>query len=416
MTSSPPAAASPDTDKGAKPHRFIFNDVDMDKFRESAARKQLLHLTNAMGKSCASSKSDYTFDPQTPLLGLSPAMAALHGSLRAMLTWFDSFPPLDQSQVRFGNPSFRKWHERLENRSVSIVYNILKVQQDYPSNQDVEIDLLQSIADHGYEAAAVDKKTETIEQQGERAIVVELMSYLQAAFGHPVRLDYGTGHESSFQVFIYTLCKLGCFASTPHDQAPATDRLKAITLSIYEQYLKVTRQLQTEYMLEPAGSHGVWGLDDYYCLAFYFGACQLQADGGDGDFTPDSINDDSVLQTQGDHFMYFGCIRYIKSLKKGVPFFESSPMLHDISQLPTWSKVATGLLRLYEGEVLNKRQVVQHFQFGNIFAADWTASEEEREAPTTTFRHGKTVAPMARAPWADDPKGGMPPTKAPWAK
>jgi hypothetical protein len=42
-------------------------------------------------------------------------------------------------------------------------------------------------------------------------------------------------------------------------------------------------------------------------------------------------------------------------------------MLNDISQLPTWSKVASGLLKLYEGEVLNKRQVVQHFLFGNLF-------------------------------------------------
>lgn len=141
----------------------------------------------------------------------------------------------------------------------------------------------------------------------------------------------------------------------------------------------------------------------------------MQADGGD--FTPESINDDATLQREGDQFMYFGCIRYIKSLKKGVPFFESSPMLHDISHLLSWSKVASGLLRLYEGEVLNKRQVVQHFVFGNIFSADWEPSQQgEREAPTSTFRHGQPVAPMARAPWADDSKSGMPPTKAPWAK
>ena len=56
-----------------------------------------------------------------------------------------------------------------------------------------------------------------------------------------------------------------------------------------------------------------------------------------------------------------------QQLKTGAPFRETSPMLNDISSIETWSKVSSGLLRLFEGEVLGKLPVVQHFVFGELF-------------------------------------------------
>merc|ERR1719215_1298072 len=160
-------------------------------------------------------------------------------------------------------------------------------------------------------------------------VCLECTAYFHACFGHPVRLDYGTGHESSFLIMIFSLFKAGCFEPTN----PV--KLRAVTLAVFGKYLKVCRGLQMEYMLEPAGSHGVWGLDDYHALPFYFGACQLT--NNPQGFEPNSIHDDSTLEQYHNEYMYFGCIRYIKKLKTGAPFYETSPMLNDISGIETWT-------------------------------------------------------------------------------
>lgn len=391
-----------DSVPASSPRRYIYDDADLEKFLASPCKSELLRLVTVQGKSCAA--SPFRYDPQEPLLGLSPAMACLHGALGSLLDWVKDFPPAQDSNIRFGNPAFKEWHRRLTERSSSVVSAILQTAKEYPGSDNFELAVLEEAARAGKQAAetTLDRDAAAaVNDEVDPEILAELTCYLHDAFGHAIRLDYGTGHESSFQVFLFVLCKLHCFGSTP-EQPPTLDRLKATTLSIYQQYLQVTRKLQTDYMLEPAGSHGVWGLCDYHCLPYYFGACQLQTEDR---YTPRSIHDDSILRSEGDAYMYFGCIRFIKELKKGVPFFESSPMLNDISQLASWSKVASGLLKLYEGEVLKKRQVVQHFRFGKIFAADWTPSQTHPEKPPTEcFRVGKPGA-----------KTTMSPTKAPWA-
>jgi Phosphotyrosyl phosphate activator (PTPA) protein len=372
-----------------KPRRCIFNDVDMKHFMESSTKKELLNFIEAMGKACSSPSTTAAFDPSQPLQNLTLPMACLHGSLQEMVRWVDDFPPTVEA-VRFGNPAFRLWHQRLVERSEAIITVILQA-RDNSSNLTVE-----AACQRGKDAAAG-----LIHPQGD-ASIQQVSCYLHDSFGHATRLDYGTGHESSFFVFLLVLSKVKCMGDSP-----SLETLRSITLSIVDQYLKVTRRIQTDYRLEPAGSHGVWGLDDYHCIPFYLGACQLQSKGVHPHelLDPKCQNDEHILKEYGDAYMYLGCIRYIRHLKQGVPFFESSPMLYDISQtLPSWDKVARGLLRLYQGEVLDKRQVVQHFVFSKLFPCTWTPSRSsEAVAPTETFRN------------VEEDQAGVPTTRAPWA-
>ena len=80
-------------------------------------------------------------------------------------------------------------------------------------------------------------------------------------------------------------------------------------------------------------------------------------------------------------------------VKFGAPFAEHSPILNDISELPSWGKVNEGLAKMYRGEVLGKLPVVQHFVFGSLFKADWTPSRAP--VPSETVAHALAGGPLA---------------------
>jgi len=244
--------------------------------------------------------------------------------MRGELTrWVEETPPLTQP-MRYGNKAFRTWHTRLVSEAPRICATLL-----------------------------------TPECAGAE---VELAPYLFDSFGNATRIDYGTGHETAFIIFLYCLARLKLV--TPPD-------LTALGLRVFPAYIAVCRKLQRAYWLEPAGSHGVWSLDDYQFLVFLFGASQLR---DHKHIRPRSIHSADVLEGFASKYMYLAAIKFITEVKMGAPFGEHSPMLSDIANLPSWASINDGLAKMYKAEVLGKLPVVQHLVFGTLFPASWTPS------------------------------------------
>ena len=250
-------------------------------------------------------------DPDVPH---PPVVQSLAKLLEALTKIIDEAPP-DTGPRRFGNISFRKWYDIVRERTPDLL------------DQYLPAEVLAYKSSSGVSAKS------------------ELEAYLIGSFGSSQRLDYGTGHELSFIAFLGCLWKLGAFPASQDG-----DQERGIVLGVIEPYLVLIRRLILTYTLEPAGSHGVWGLDDHSFVSYIFGSAQFSppisspADvATEGSLAnapnPADVAKATAVQRERGRNMYFSAIGFIYDVKKG-PFWEHSPILYDVSGVKAgWAKI-----------------------------------------------------------------------------
>lgn len=295
--------------------RKIFNTNQMSEWTNCKGYQDLFAFIRQLNE-MAKSVHDGLYDIETVKEEHLFQSVALLNDLDALVDEIEPFRN-DKGQ-RFGNKAFRLWIEQMKK----------KVDQR-----------LSSYSPHDQ---------------------AEIKPYIEDSFGNAPRIDYGTGHELSFIIYLMALYKLKI--ATPEMTEDQIRNASHQLLTIFAvKYLPLVRKIQLRYQLEPAGSHGVYSLDDFQFLPFLFGSSQLI----DHPFLkPKHFPEQDAADAYADKFMFFAAIKFIHKVKKG-PFHEHSNQLWNISGVNDWSRINKGIFKMYIDEVLTKFPIIQHLVFGD---------------------------------------------------
>ncbi|GAB7363469.1 hypothetical protein MBLNU230_g3741t1 [Neophaeotheca triangularis] len=383
-----PKLANPKEHRSQTPTKQINEGDDLTFFFASKAYRDLSIWLLQLNLSMFPVQDDQGKFQESTLTASDPnihstAVKGLRELHTALSSLIDQAPP-DTGPRRFGNAAFRKWYQLAEENAPKLLAEFLNSLPGFENRHHAELKQ-------------------------------ELQAYLMGSFGSAQRLDYGTGHELSYLAFLGCLWKLNAFQEGEE---------RSIVTGLIQPYLELTRRLILLYSLEPAGSHGVWGLDDHHFIPYILGSAQLgppitpstpkaptEASHPNAP-PPSSVTDKPTVHALRSKNMYFSAIQFIYDVKRG-PFWEHSPILYDISGLKDgWGKVNKGMLKMYAAEVLGKFPVVQHFPFGSLFQweRDPEAPVAAASAPSVHQREQPNSQPTSTAP------AGGAGTKAPWAK
>lgn len=233
--------------------------------------------------------------------------------------------------LRFGHVAFRDWYDAMREKCVKFIHNELATDAD------------EHLKD-------------------------ELLAYLTESFGNRMRIDYGTGHELNFIIFTMGLafitgrrqpgseCKLTTEILKSHIEQCGWDILALFA----HKYLRMCRNVQKKFRLEPAGSRGVYNMDDFQFLPFLFGAAQLI----DVKYVSlKNFYDYEQVDMWKSDFIFFEAIDYILKNKRG-PFNEHSYTLWGFTSLGSWSNIFRRIKVKFNEEVLSPYPIVQHLLFG----------------------------------------------------
>ena len=337
------------------PEKRIHMGDDFTKFKKSKTYLSIMGFIRALNNSVIG------LPTTTQDIYVSPAVCGVLDILDQISAIADEVEPFPSEQNRFGNKAFRNFHEKLIQSSLAMNSALLSSHMAAVFGPDGK--RLPSEATDPIVHAAAE----------------EIGPYLLDSFGNPVRLDYGTGHELHFVMYLYCLRAIGVLRQCDH---------QAMVLRIFVKYVDLCRKIRKRYKQEPAGSHGVWSLDDYSFIPYIWGSAQLI---NNPNIFPDSVLDPLLVEQYKDDYMYLNCIAYTCSVKTG-PFFEHSPDLYNITAAASWKKINGGMHKKYEVDVLSKWPVIQHFLFGSIIPCTWEATPVPPSKPANAYAGNVNLA------------------------